>query len=616
MHQIAEHVFCHRGPGPHDGGGRPETCNVYVLKAGSSAVLIDFGTGSVLDELHRIGVREVTDVLVTHHHRDQIQGLRRAADEGIRIWVPPVEADLIGDADRHWLTRSLDNDYDLRDDRFTLLRSVPPTGTVAEYRTRTYGGVTVYTLPTPGHTIGSVTYLVELDGRRYAFCGDLVYAPGKVWSLASTQWTYTGIEGQAATVHSCQDLLAEEPDVLLPSHGDPVDEPAPALGALIARLTELISMRLGKTWDPVGHRDDDWVPLTPHLLRSRTSFALTYALLSEDGTALLFDFGYDRATGSPSAADRASRRPLLGSLRTLRDRHGVDRVEVALPTHYHDDHVAGFNLLRDVEGTHIWAADTIAPVLARPTAYDLPCLWYDPIPVDRSLPLNRPIRWREYELTLHELPGHTVYAVAIELEVDGHRVVATGDQQGTGTASGERWTVLNYQYRNGFHPDDYIKSAELYLRLRPDLMVSGHWEPHWVDRPYLEHLLAEGRRLARLHRDLLPMEDFDFGRFGYGTRITPYRSSVAAGRVAEFAVVVRNPLPEAETLVTEFLAPDGWRVDDPVRRLRVPPGEEATAYYSVHTPAGARAERARVAVDLTAGRVRFGQVAEALVNLH
>src|SRR5918992_5491186 len=56
-----------------------DTCNVYVLRSGRAAVLIDFGSGAVLDHLAELGVDRVTDALVTHHHRDQVQGLERAA---------------------------------------------------------------------------------------------------------------------------------------------------------------------------------------------------------------------------------------------------------------------------------------------------------------------------------------------------------------------------------------------------------------------------------------------------------------------------------------------------------------------------------------------------------
>ncbi len=154
-----------------------DTCNVYLLITGRDAVAIDFGAGTVLDHLADHGVDRITDVLMTHHHRDQGQGLARAAAAGIRIWVPSTERDLFAEVGEHWRTRTLDNDYDLRQDRFSLLEDVPVHGVVPEYRTTRIGGIDLRALPTPGHTLGSLTYLAEVDGRRAAFTGDLLYGP-------------------------------------------------------------------------------------------------------------------------------------------------------------------------------------------------------------------------------------------------------------------------------------------------------------------------------------------------------------------------------------------------------------------------------------------------------
>src|SRR5262249_22316964 len=54
-----------------------DTCNVYVLRDGDAALLIDLGDGSVLDHLNEIGVTRVEWVLFTHHHREQCQGATR-----------------------------------------------------------------------------------------------------------------------------------------------------------------------------------------------------------------------------------------------------------------------------------------------------------------------------------------------------------------------------------------------------------------------------------------------------------------------------------------------------------------------------------------------------------
>jgi glyoxylase-like metal-dependent hydrolase (beta-lactamase superfamily II) len=576
-----------------------DTCNVYVVSSGDDAVLVDFGDGRVLDHLDELGVRRVTDVLLTHHHRDQLGGLARAAAEGIRIWAPPAEVELIAGMDERWRRRPTWNDYDLRQDRFSLLESVPVAGTVAEYRTREYGGVDVYTLPTPGHTLGSVTYLVELEGRRLAFTGDLVYGHGQVWSPAALQWTYSGIEGWVATVTSAAVLAGREPDVLLPSHGEPVDDPRGSLDALTRRVQALIDLRLATPWDASERVREPFEAITPHLLRNRTMFATNYVLLSETGAALLIDFGYDVAT-TATPTERTARRTLLWSLDTLRKDHDVERVDAALVTHYHDDHVAGLNLLRDVEGAEVWAPANVAPILERPERYDLPCLWFEPIPVDRTIPFEQPFRWHEHELTVYPLPGHTRYAAAIGFEADGRRILVTGDQQ-TDEPNGR--SLLNFQYRNRGAPADFLASAELYRHLRPELVLGGHWLPFELTDARLRQLTEDAQRLVELHRELVPEESF--GVEGFGARIEPYR---AAPGETTFTVAVRNPFDRPETARVRLVVPDTWRVDPAERELELGPrGEAETSFVVVAAGPGV------LAAELTVGETAFGQQAEAIV---
>src|SRR5215213_3571444 len=220
-----------------------DTCNVYVLCSGHEAVLIDFGSGDVLDHLVEIGVERVTDVLMTHHHRDQGQGLARAFYTGIRIWVPHTEQDLFHSVDAHWQARELYQNYNVRQDRFSLLESVPVDGTLQDYETRQFGAHSVTVIPTPGHTTGSISLLVDLDGRRILFCGDLIAAPGKVVSLSATQWTYNGAEGVAASLASLLDVQDRQMDLLLPSHGKPMDDPHSAIALLVESLWELLQRR-------------------------------------------------------------------------------------------------------------------------------------------------------------------------------------------------------------------------------------------------------------------------------------------------------------------------------------------------------------------------------------
>lgn len=593
----------------------PDTCNVYVLVSGDEAVAVDFGSGMVLDTLDALGVRRLTDVLLTHHHRDQAQGLARAVAHGARVWVPHAEQDLVARVDEHWQMRQIDGNYNLRQDRFSLLESVPIAGTVVDYTTRRFGGYDITVVPTPGHTPGSVSYLVDAVGERLAFTGDLVYGSGKVWSTAAMQWTYSGLEGAGATVLSMRGLQEREPTLVLPSHGEPVDAPAAAFATLEQRLRRLIDSRRDRPWDVDRHWDSPFQPLSPHLLRNRTSHATTYVLLSESGGALVLDYGFDMITGFPPPTDdRAARRPWLPSLRVLKRDFGVDRVEVAVPTHYHDDHVAAFNLLRDTEGTQVWAERSIARILREPRRFDLPCLWRDPIAVDREPAPGEPVRWREYELTMYPLPGHTLFAVAIAFEVDGRKVVATGDQQDGAWEPGVHTELLNFQYQNRFRIDDFVQSAALYRELRPDLMISGHWAPRQVDDVYLDMLAEKGRELADVHRALLPLDDVDFGAEGVGARIEPYQATVPVGVSVRYDVEVVNPFGHDDTVEVELVVPSGWTSTPSRAAIVLPEHGSGVVHFDV-TPAGPPVRRARIGADLTVGRRRFGQHAEALVDV-
>ena len=568
-----------------------DTCNVYVLRRGEAAVVVDFGAGRVLDLLPELGVSRITDVLLTHHHRDQAQGLDRAVEAGIRIWAPPFDADLVADVERHWLSRPLDADYDLREDRFSLLADVPIDGVVPEYRTRRFGEIDVYTLPTPGHTFGSVTYIVEHEGSRVAFVGDLLHDGGRVWSLAATQWTYSGIEGLESTIISLDQLERQHVDLVLPSHGGAILDPQ-AVATTRDRVARLTRLRAGPEWALEERLRQPFEEITPHLWRNRTTFASSYLLFSENGRALGIDFGYDQA---------ALRRPLLWSLA------GVE-VDAVIVTHFHDDHVAGLNLIRDARGTEVWAPEHVAPILEKPHCYDLPCLWLEPIPVDRVLQLEEPFTWNEYELTVYPLPGHTLFAGAVSFEVDGLRVLATGDQWGL---AGKR-TTLNYQHRNRFRRHDFVETAELVRQLKPDMIISGHWLPHRVDAAFFDEIEDDARELAELHDELLPENGLGDG--GFAARLEPYRTTTSAGGEYELTAIVRNPFARDETARLQLVFPPDWSVDRSTQELELDAHGEGTAVFRIRV-GDEPVRRARVAVDLTVGEEPFGQQAESLVDV-
>jgi glyoxylase-like metal-dependent hydrolase (beta-lactamase superfamily II) len=607
-------AFAEVAPGVHRFS---DTCNVYVVTEPDAdgalrGIAIDFGSGDVLDHLGELGLSTLDAVLMTHHHRDQGQGLPRAVEAGIPIWVPPVEQDLFARVDEMWRGRALYNDYNLRQDRFSLLEPVPIAGVVPEYRTARFGTVDVRTVPTPGHTMGSVTYLVGRGEGRIAFTGDLIYAPGKVWSLAATQWSYTENEGPAMAVISCFLLQDEHPELLLPSHGSPMPDAHGALSLLAERMQVYVDSRRTQPWNLREWYEQPFRRLTDHLLLNRTANSCSYVLLSDSGAALFIDFGYDMSTGWSAGTDRAARRPWLASLPALKRDYGVTSVEVVLGTHYHDDHIAGFNLLRDVEGTAVWLPENVAPIMADPMRTDLPCQWFDPTPADRVLAIGSTVEWREYSITTHELPGHTLYAAAFEFEVDGVRVMATGDQQTADGRLGVQREILNYQYRNRFRRDDFIQSAALYRRVAPGLMVTGHWKGREVDEDYLQLLTLQGDELAAIHNGLLPDDDMAPAADGNVVLIEPFFQRVPAGAELIYEVIVANPFVGPREVEVRLVVPAGW--SEPPPATVVAGATETVRLRFAMTAGGVGVKRQRLAADVTIGGVRFGQSGDAVVD--
>ncbi|UBV44263.1 MBL fold metallo-hydrolase (plasmid) [Deinococcus taeanensis] len=567
------------------------SAHVYVVCDGDAAVLVNIGDGTVLDELPA-AVRRVRAVLLTHHHRDVAGGATRAVRAGIPVYVPEGEGTRLLDPERFLALADARNSYDGRLHGWT---APDPAATLPlrEYRTYRFGRLRFTVRPTPGQTPGAASLLLRRRRAHVAFTGGLLSGPGQVSRLAATQWTYHGAEGVAGTVLSLLDLADQELTHVLPALGEPMTPGA--LRVTAEALWPLLQLRRHNL-RLLQLRDEPYAELRPWLLMNRTSLANAYVLRARSGRALMIDFGYDFCFGQASSTEREARRPWLYTLPALLTRYGVSGIDAVMPTHYHDDHVAGIPLLREVYGAQLWAAENVADVLTRPDAYRLPCLWFEPMAPDRTLPLGRSFDWEEFRITPHELTGHARYACALLVETGGERALFGGDQYGDADGLG-----LTYTYPNLFREGDYTRSAELYAQLRPQLILSGHTAPIEPGEPYFAALLARGRQLEALHATLQPHAARLIIRaepvhLPSGTPLTltlenptgaPFDGELhVSGRAAEPA---RRPvrIPPGASLILPFMpsGPSGARIHF---ELRGPPGEPCLyAHATIHAASGA-----------------------------
>lgn len=626
LNQITPSLFCY-----------PDTCNVYLIRRNSRCLFIDFGSGGILNEFNSLGITKPDTVLITHHHRDQLQGLSSLPQKssgclhtidtsassdvgsllpGLSVYVPHSESELIANADEMWLSREIMNNYNTRQDRFSSLTSIPIAGTLKDYSVFSWEGLSFYILPTPGHTTGSISILTEIDGISLAFTGDLLYAPGKVWSLAALQWSYNGGEGIPHTILSLLDLKDRGITMLLPSHGQPMDCPS----SVMPTVENLIALKDFRRHNPrlLELREKPYEAITEHLLFNRTSMCNSYVLISDTKKAAIFDLGYDFMAGTAAGADRSARRPWLYTIPWLMSHYEIEELSVCFPTHYHDDHVAAFNLLREVYGTQVWCPEHFHTILENPQSFDLPCLWYDPIPVDLVLPSEGSILWEEYDIAIHPIGGHTKYSVCYEFTADDKKVLVTGDEY-----ADDDGLFCNYVYKNLFEPEAFTAFASLYEQIMPDLVLTGHWS-NFVPAPnYAAQLKARGTEVEKLHHALLPYEEYRAPSSDFCMAFSPYQITVSPGAQFAFTVTVNNPLVSCGGPVS-----GGCSLDEqsaPMLDLILPEGflslgkeplsnKKDALTFLVKAPA-VPVYRARISCNLIIDGRPLGQQAEMLVTV-
>lgn len=111
----------------------------------------------------------------------------------------------------------------------------------------------------------------------------------------------------------------------------------------------------------------------------------------------------------------------------LRQGFGMKSIDVAMPSHMHDDHVNGFPYLSQQQGAKHRCLDNMVDIFQNPRGYNLGCILGEPFQVNKSFrPVER-FRWEEFDFEIAHSPGHTEYQMALYVNLDGQRVAFTGD---------------------------------------------------------------------------------------------------------------------------------------------------------------------------------------------
>ena len=636
--QISEHLYRYE-----------DTCNVYVLREGGHALLIDGGSGAVGDRLDELGCGEVEWVLHTHHHRDQCWGDPTLIARGARIAVPEYERFLFEDAELFWSTRRIFDNYDDRNTFFASGTDLPVAATLDDYEDFEWRGHRFFVLPAKGHTQGSVAVVAEIDGRTMAFTGDLIGEGGILYQLHAMEYSYGDMTGALFTLQSIQALRdcltgeevagrtfepARDP-LLLPSHDEVIDDAFGDLDRLESRLMDLVDLGRGMA---VGGHDSvpeatylpeaKFVRLSEYLLWGGSwTCSFFYVILSGTGKAMLIDYGHSFVPHMHLVLDDSgleSRRFIEHHLKELRRDWAVTEVDLVVPTHIHDDHVCGIPHLQRHYGTRCVALAEVAQVLADPEAWaSTPCTFFKPIRIDRELRDGDRFDWEQFTFGVRHAPGQTEFHSVLSADIDGQRVAFTGDNYFLDEVlRGQDVTTDPFQttvLRNSFQLAMHRQCVEVMRSIAPELICPGHREVYACDAAALQTYADFIARKEQVFRSLVaePADQFiDL----FWARLLPYMAEVEPGAELTYTLKLRNNLERQATFAVRLL---------PSRATDGPEAVAEDGFASISLDAGARGEvllRTSVSPEATPGRslitaeveidgVSQGPVVEALVTV-
>jgi len=595
---------------------------VGVVKSGDKALLIDCSDGCLVDTLSVAGITKVEQIVFTHFHRDQALGAYEMEAAGTNIGVPFSELQLFSNPGSYW--RDDNNIWRISDNyrlhRFVPIHPIRVDAGFSEGDSFTFGPATIHVIDTPGHTEGSVSYLVEVDGRRVVFCGDSIYDDGQVWDIYSLQkgfsrggrqiGGYHGFMGDRwRLVDSLDRILGLHPDVLVPSHGNVMSDPVRAVDSLSTQFEtcyeNYVAISALRHYFPELFTDyvgrPGQMPVRPGInppdcLRH---FGTTWMLVSKTGAAFVMD------AGSPD---------IVTQLEKMLDDGEIKNVEGLWITHYHYDHTDGIRTFQDKFDCPCYADHRLADVLTNPTAWRLPWLDPEPIRVHRPMEDGQSWKWHEFRLTSYNFPGQTRYHDALLVEADEERMLFVGDSF---TNSGiDDYCAYN---RNWLGRDvGFQYCLSLIEKLKPTHIFNCHVDDAFAFTPEEIQFMRDNLdEREKLFVRIVPWDHANYGMDPSWVRCFPYMQRAKPGDTLNVNVIITNHSATPQNTACRAVLPPAFgNVTSKWIETEISAKEEKEFQVSIHLPAGLEAGRYVIPVDVNHGPWRLPQFTEAIIDVY
>jgi glyoxylase-like metal-dependent hydrolase (beta-lactamase superfamily II) len=565
----------------------PDICNVYVIKSGELGLLIDLGTGDVLDHLKEIGINKIEWVLFTHHHREQTQGYPRLKNTGAKVAVPEVEKALFETPlNFRKMAPALSDAFTVHGASYVrpAITPIKADKTFAKMDDFSWQGIELWCVETAGNSPGSLSYITKKEGEWIAFTGDVMLQGSKLHTWFDTEWDYGFSKGIYALYNSLGQLEGYPLKKMLPSHGPIIENPLPQLQALRNTLREFNKLYL-RGWEvsTFAGADQDRVSqpttvphvwqVTKHLFKFRGPefWPNFHMILADNGHALIVDCGLFK------------KEFLDKSIALMKERLGLKQIDVVLVTHMHGDHCLEAPHVRDIHGAKIWTMNRVVAPVSRPLHFDY-CAQVntygkgiDSIAFDKVFQEGDTFTWEGFKLTVDWMPGQTEFALCLNGIIDGKKVAFTGDNIfGNSSDPSQNGHEAVVARNSCILEEGYIYAAKYLKKLQPDLLLGGHSWAMAEPTKLIDRYLADAIKLKEYFEKLSFEKDYRWMYDPYWVRMEPYRVVLGKNNAAEARLMMRNFDAEPIAMKVEIVLPEGFKAEPAIISTMVA-GESTTS---------------------------------------
>ncbi len=571
-------------------------------------------------------LRKADMVLFTHHRRDVIWAGRDLVENGAQAIIPIFEKPYFTDVDSIWndYSRTRFHNYYCQTTKIAA-EPLEASKTVRGGDVLKWQDTEIKVLNTPGYTRGSVTYTMDLDGKKYAFTGDLISGDGKIPDLYSFQDSLDSIAGYhgyatrlGQLISSLKLIAGQKPDIIIPSRGEIITDPQESIAKLIGRIRAVYSNYLSISayrWYFPGRMQT----MSDHVIGENAAIpSIAYAdvlksnppswyrhisntnlVVSDDGSAFVIDCGTENA---------------FREISRLTDSGSIKSIDGIFITHYHDDHTDFVNKITERYGCPVYVTPQLREIIEKPSDFNLPCLTHEHIKDLRIVEDESKMTWKEFFLTSFYFPGQTIYHDAVLIEKNnGEKIFFTGDSF---TPSGiDDYCLLN---RNLLHPGTgYFKCIDILKELPEDVLLSNqHVEPLFsFSDQQLKQMEDSLRKRTELLRDLIDQDNINYGVDEQWVRIHPYSQQVYRGKAAVCTVKIFNHSDSVTEYTLEPDMPEGFRVEPEKSTVTISPQQTGELTFRVTASEKVRPGIHIMLADVKTGNRILREWCEAIIEI-